>query len=110
MKPLTTTEARRSLPGLVKAAARRRTPGKDLRANAVEILPRGEQRKALLVPEVDIEEAERRIADLEETLEDVELMRVIEERVVSGKEPGAPIEDVIRELGQEDLLDELRGA
>jgi hypothetical protein len=37
-------------------------------------------------------------------------MRVIEERVVTGKEPGAPIEDVIRELGQEDLLDELRGA
>ena len=110
MKPLTTTEARRSLPGLVKAAARRRTPGKDLRANAVEILPRGEQRKALLVPEVDIEEAERRITELEETLEDVELMRLIEERVVTGNEPGTPIEDVIRELGREHLLDDLPGA
>jgi predicted type IV restriction endonuclease len=110
MKPLTTTEARRSLPGLVKAAARRRTPGRDLRANAVEILPRGEERKALLVPEVDIEAAERRIAELEETLEDVELMRVIEERVVTGQEPGTPIEDVIRELGRDHLLDDLPGA
>jgi hypothetical protein len=109
VKPLTTTEARRSLPGLVKAAARRKTPGKDLRANAVEILPRGEERRAFLVPEVDIEAAERQIAELQETLEDVELMRIIEERVVTGTETGTPLEDVIRELGQDDLLDEPAG-
>ena len=106
MKPLSTTEARRSLPSLVKAAARRKTPGKDLRAHAIEILPRGEDRKALLVPEVDIEAAERQIAELQETLEDVELMRIIEERVLTGEESGTPLEDVIRELGRGHLLDE----
>jgi hypothetical protein len=106
MKPLSTTEARKSLPSLVKAAARRKTPGKDLRAHAIEILPRGEERKALLVPEVDIEAAERQIAELQETLEDIELMRIIEERVVTGDETGTPLRDVIRELGQEDLLED----
>jgi predicted type IV restriction endonuclease len=106
MKPLSTTEARKSLPSLVKAAARRKKPGKDLRAHAVEILPRGEERKALLVPEVDIEAAEREIAELRETLEDIELMRIIEERVVTGRETGTPLEDVIRELGRDRLLDE----
>jgi hypothetical protein len=110
MKPLTTTEARKSLPSLVRAAARRSTPGKSLRANAVEISPRGEERKALLVPEVDIEAAEKQIADLQETLEDIELIRIIEERVVTGEEGGTPLEDVIRELGQDDLLDESPGA
>jgi hypothetical protein len=106
MKPLTTTEARKSLPSLVRAAARRSTPGKSLRANAVEISPRGEERKALLVPEVDIEAAEKQIADLQETLEDIELMRIIEERVGGGDGTGTPVADVIRELGQEDLLEE----
>jgi hypothetical protein len=106
VKPLTTTEARRSLPTLVKAAARRTTPGKTLRAHAVEISPRGEERKALLIPEVDIEAAEHQIAELQETLEDIELMRLIEERLASGTETGTPLADVIRELGQEDLLED----
>ena len=103
---LTTTEARKSLPSLVKAAARRRNPGTSLRAHAVEIAPRGEERKALLVPEVDIEAAEREIAELRETLEDIELMRIIEERMVGRQGTGTPLADVIRELGQEDLLEE----
>lgn len=101
---LTTTEARKSLPALAKRAARRKKPGKGLRTNAVEIQPRGEERKALLVPEVDIEEAERQIAELQETIEDIELMRLVEERVITGKEKGAPLADVIRGFGQDDLL------
>jgi hypothetical protein len=101
---ITTTEARRSLPALAKAAAARKKAGKSLRANAIEIQPRGEERKALLVPEIDIEAAERQIAELQETIEDIELMRLIEERVITGEESGTPLADVIREFGEDDLL------
>jgi len=103
---LSTTEARKSLPSLAKRAARQKKPGKSLRANAVAIQPRGESRRALLVPEVDVEATERYIEELEETIEDIELMRLIEERTVTGEETGSPLADVIRELGQEDLLGE----
>jgi hypothetical protein len=103
-KILTTTEARKSLPTLAKRAARVKKPGKGLRSNAIEIQPRGEERKALLIPEVDIEEAERQIAELQETIEDIELMRLVEERV-TGEESGTPLADVIREFGEEDLLE-----
>ncbi len=103
---MTTTEARRSLPALAKRAARVKKPGKSLRSNAIEIHPRGEERKALLVPEVDIEEAERQIAELQETIEDIELMRLVEERVVTGKESGTPLAEVIREFGEDDLLED----
>lgn len=104
---MTTTEARKSLPKLAKRAARQKRPGKSLRDNAVEIQPRGEEGRALLVPEVDIEEAERHIAELEETIEDIELMRLVEERVITGKERGTPIDDVIREFGfEQELLGE----
>lgn len=101
---MTTSEARRSLPTLVRRAAQRRKPGRTLRANAVEIQPRGETRSALLIPEVDVAAAERYISELEETIEDIELMRLVEERVVSGSERGLPLAEVIRDLGQEDLL------
>jgi hypothetical protein len=104
---MSTTEARKSLPSLAKRAAQRRRPGKGLRDNAVEIHPRGETGRALLVPEVDIAEAERRIAELEETLEDIELIRLVEERVRTGKEQGTPIDEVIREFGfEKELLGE----
>ena len=103
---LTTTEARKELPSLAKRAAQRRKPGKSLRSNAIEIQPRGEERKALLLPEIDVEAAERQIAELQEVIEDIELMRLIEDRVVTGSEAGSPLADVIRQLGQEDLLDE----
>jgi hypothetical protein len=104
-KVLTTTEARNSLPTLVKRAARVTKPGKRLRSNSIEIQPRGEERKALLIPEVDVEEAERQIAELQETIEDIELMRLIEERVVTGEESGTPLAEVILEFGEEDLLE-----
>jgi hypothetical protein len=104
---MTTTEARKSLPTLAKTAARRKRPSKRLRDNAVAIQPRGEEGRALLVPEVDIAEAERHIAELEETIEDIELMRLVEERVKGGAERGTPIDDVIRRFGfEEELLGE----
>lgn len=103
-KALTTSEARESLPKLARAAAKRSKPGKDLLANAVEIHPRGEQRSAYLVPEIDIEAAQRRLAELEEELEDIALMRLVEERVATASGKVTPIEDFARELGHGDLL------
>ncbi len=103
---LSTSEARKSLPSLAKRAARQTKPGKSLRANAVAIQPRGESRRALLVPEVDVEATERYIEELEETIEDIELMRLIEERTATVEETGTPLAEVIREFGQEDLVGE----
>lgn len=105
-KALNTTEARKALPRLVRAAARRSKPGDDVLANAVAIQPRGEKRSAYLVPEVDIEAIRRQVEELEEELEDIALMRLIEERIAKGSGKATPIEDVIRELGYEDLLGE----
>jgi hypothetical protein len=100
----TTTEARDSLPTLVKQAATKKKAGKSLRSSAIVIQPRGEERKAFLIPEVDLEAAEREIADLRELLEDIELVHLIEERAAAGSGDGTPLAEVIRELGHENLL------
>jgi uncharacterized sporulation protein YeaH/YhbH (DUF444 family) len=103
-KTMTTSEARTVLPQLARAAARRSKPSKDLRENAVEIQPRGEERSAYLVPAVDLEDAERRIQELEQELEDISLVRLIEQRFLEGRENLTPIDEVIHELGFDDLL------
>jgi hypothetical protein len=103
-KTMTTSEARTALPQLARAAARRSKPSKGLRENAVEIQPRGEERSAYLVPEIDVENAERRIQELEEELEDISLVRLVEQRFLADRENLAPVDDVIRELGFDDLL------
>jgi hypothetical protein len=100
----TTTEARNSLPTLVKQAATKKKAGRSLRSSAIEIQPRGEERKAFLIPEVDLEAAERELAELRELLEDIELMQIIEERVTAAGEKGKPLADVIRDFGHEDLI------
>jgi len=105
-KAITTSEARTVLPELARAAARRSKPAKSLRANAVVIHPRGEERSAYLVPEVDIEEAERRIEELEEELEDVALVRLMEQRALTDNGNLTHVDDVIREFGFHDLLAE----
>ena len=101
---LTTSEARRVLPQLARDAAKRQRPGRSLRENAVQIRPRGEERSAYLVPEVDLEDAERRIEELEEELEDVGLMRLMEQRALSDSGKLTHVDDVIRELGFDELL------
>lgn len=103
-RALTTSEARTALPELARAAAKRSKPSKKLLDNAVEIHPRGEQRSAYLVPEVDLEEAERRIEDLEEEIEDIVLVRLIEQRTLAESGNLTDVDDVIRELGFNDLL------
>jgi len=96
---LTTSEARRSLPALARDAARRDRPSAGLLDHAVEIQPRGEDRSAFLVPAVDVEAAQRRIASLEEELEDIALMRMLEQRATADRGRLTHIDDVIRELG-----------
>jgi hypothetical protein len=103
---LTTSEARSVLPELARTAARRTRPSKSLLDNAVEIQPRGEERSAYLVPEVDIEKASLRIEELEDELEDVALMRLLEQRALADSGNLTPVDDVIIEFGFEDLLDE----
>ena len=101
---MTTSEARRVLPKLARDAAKRRSPGKSLRENAVQIQPRGEAGSAYLVPEVDLEDAERRIEELEEELEDVALLRLLEQRTLAENGALIHVDDVIRELGFDKLL------
>ncbi|MCD6728219.1 MAG: hypothetical protein LT070_13405 [Solirubrobacteraceae bacterium] len=101
---LTTSEARRSLPALAREAARRDRPSERLLDHAVEIQPRGEGRSAYLVPEVDIEAAQRRIKALEEELEDIALVRMLEQRAAADTGNLTHVDDVIRDLGLDELL------
>ena len=101
---LTTSEARRSLPALAREAARRDRPSERLLDNAVEIQPRGEDRSAYLVPEVDVEAAQRRIDALEEELEDIALVRMLEQRAAADTGNLTYVDDVIRDLGLDELL------
>lgn len=102
---LTTSEARRVLPQLVRDAAQQSRPGKSLRENAVQIQPRGEEGSAYLVPEVDLEAAERRIEALEEELEDIGLMRMLEQRMRVETGALTDVDDVIREFGFDELTE-----
>lgn len=109
---LGTSEARRALPRLVAAAARRVKPSRSLLDNAVEIGPY-RRPGAVLVPEVDAKaHAEReqalakRVEELEDELDDLTLGLVVAERLRT-YEPGEsrPVEEVARELGFGDLVD-----
>ncbi len=55
---------------------------------------------------MDIEAAQRRIEELEEELEDVALVRLLEQRTLSGSGNLTHVDDVIREFGFQDLLNE----
>lgn len=95
---LTTTQARTALPSLVKQAARAK-PSKTLRGNAVVIQARGEE-AVLLLPEADVTAAEQRIAQLEEELEDIALMRVVEALTVASQgNSSVSVDDLAGELG-----------
>jgi hypothetical protein len=75
-----------------------------VRSRAVEIRPRGEDHSAYLVPGVDLVNAARRIEELEEELEDIALLRLLEQRILADDGNLTPVDDVIRELGFHDLL------
>ena len=66
---LGTSEARKSLPELVRKAVAPGRASSSVRKRAVEIKPRGESRSASLVPTIDLEAAEDESAKLHEELE-----------------------------------------
>jgi hypothetical protein len=112
---LATTEARTSLPELVRRMRAKRKPSKRLLDDAVEI---GPHRKggAVLVPEVDarahaehVESLERRVRQLEDDLEDLLLAQALDQLYPEGViGRGKPLEQVARELGFAHLLDDAR--
>jgi len=109
---LATTEAREKLPKLVAQMRGKSKPSDDLLDDAVAI---GPHRKggAVLLPEVDVEaavarreELEAEVRDLQDQVEDLLLVRTLEE--LYGDRPtteGKPAEQMARELGFGHLLD-----
>jgi hypothetical protein len=95
---LGTDQARTKLPKLVDAMRRRRKPSAGLLDNAYGIGPR-RQGGALLIPEVDAIAAIERIEQLEAEAEDLALALLLRERASDTSAHGAPLDDVIRELG-----------
>lgn len=107
---LTTTEARKRLPKLVRSASSRRSPAKSPKARAVEIKPRDEDGSASLVPTMDLDAAEDRIKQLEEDVENAGIALFLHERLskTSGERLGA--EEFLTEIGMEDFVEQLSRA
>jgi len=114
MPSLGTSEARRALPSLVKDASSRLHPSVSLTDNAIEIKPRGQEGSASLVPTVDIEAAEERIAalerehdELEEDLEDAGIALLIHERLQSTSGKRLTAAELLNGIGMEEFVAEL---
>lgn len=96
--PLTTTQARTQLPALVRKIARSK-PTAALTQTAVVIHARGEQTPVMLLSGASVAAAEQRIAELEEELEDIALMRLIEQREINDSGRRVTVDDLALELG-----------
>lgn len=106
---LGTSEARRSLPQLVRKAASRRTPSPDLESNVVRISPRGQEGSASLVPTVDLVAAKARIEELEEELENAGLALFLQERVARSEGKQLSAGDFLTEIGMGEFVEQLPG-
>lgn len=106
---LGTSEARRSLPWLVKKASSRRKPSLDPESNAIRIMTRGQKGSASLVPTVDLVAAKDRIEELEEELENAGLALFLQERL--GKSDGERLSagDFLTEIGMGEFVGQLPG-
>lgn len=104
---LGTSEARKSLPELVRQAVKRKTPAGSPKDNAVEIQPRGEERSASLVPTIDLDAAEREIDRLTEQLENAGIALFLLERL--GETSGSRLteDEFLAEIGMSDHAKEL---
>jgi len=107
---LGTSEARRSLPELIKRASARRKPSSDPESNAIRITTRGQMGSASLLPTVDLVAAKDRIEELEEELENAGLALFLQERL--GKSDGRRIGagEFLTEIGMGEFVDQLPGA
>ena len=102
---LATSEARADFSNLVNELGERDTPGESLADNAIEI---GPHRKggAWLVPEVDARAAVEELEELRDELENITIGFLLQDRLADSNET-VPAADVIRDLGFDELLDEL---
>lgn len=102
---LATSEARADFSNLVNELGGRDTPGESLADNAIEI---GPHRKggAWLVPEVDARAAVEELEELRDELENITIGFLLQDRLAQSNET-VPAVDVIRDLGFDELLEEL---
>lgn len=106
---LGTSEARKRLPGLVRTAAARSKPAKRPKDRAIEIKPRGGERSASLVPTIDLDAAEERIAALEEDLENAGIALFLQDRLAQTNGKRLSAEEFLRGIGMDDFIGELPG-
>ena len=106
---LGTSEARRSLPQLVKKASSRRKPSPDLESNAIRVTTRGQKGSASLVPTVDLVAAKERIEQLEEDLENAGLALFLQERLAKSEGRQLSAADFLTEIGMGEFVERLPG-
>lgn len=106
---LGTSEARRSLPLLVKKASSRRKPSSDLEGNAIRIAARGQEGSASLVPTIDLIAAKDRIEELEEELENAGLALFLQERLEHSGGKRLSAGDFLQEIGMGEFVERLPG-
>ncbi len=106
---LGTSEARRSLPQLVKSASARRKPSPDPESHAVRITTRGQDGSASLVPTVDLVAAKERIEELEEELENAGLALFLQDRLQDGDGRRLSAGDFLAEIGMSEFVEQLPG-
>jgi polyhydroxyalkanoate synthesis regulator phasin len=106
---LGTSEARRSLPELVKRASARRKPAVDPESHAVRITTRGLDGSASLVPTVDLIAAKERIEELEEELENAGLALFLQDRLQRSEGKRLSAGDFLAEIGMSEFVEQLPG-
>lgn len=104
---LGTSEARRSLPQLVRKASSRRKPSPDPESNVVRITTRGLEGSASLVPTVDLVAAKERIEQLEEDLENAGLALFLQERLANSEGKRLSAGDFLMEIGMGQFVGQL---
>ncbi len=104
---LTTSEARKRLPKLVRNASSRRSPAKSPKARAVEIKPRDEEGSASLVPTMDLDAAEARISELEEEVENAGIALFLHERLAKTSGERLSAEEFLTEIGMDEFVERL---
>lgn len=103
------SEARRSLPQLVKKASSRSKPSPDPESNAIRITTRGQEGSASLVPTLDLVAAKERIEGLEEDLENAGLALFLQERLANSEGQRLSAGDFLAEIGMGEFVEQLPG-
>lgn len=102
-----TSEARKTLPELVRKASSKRKPAADPEHNAVRIQTRGAAGSASLVPTVDLVAAKHRISELEDELENAGIALFLQERLSQSEGVRLSAGDFLREIGMGEFVERL---